>query len=282
MKILLMPNMDKPNARECSKQVIKRLCELEIEVLVCDRYANSLAGENVMFLEFFKALDDCDILITVGGDGTILHSTKHAVEVNKPLLGINVGRLGFMAGLEEFELSSLSRLKSGDFTVQERMLLSCIHYRQDGEITIYTALNDLVVSNGALSRMIELEVSCGGKPLTSTRADGLIFSTPTGSTAYALSAGGPVISPVVNCISLTPICPHSLFNRTVIFKDTDILTVRCAKGNRHTVYLTADGEDGAILNEGEYVEVKRSEKKAKLISLSDKSFYEILGDKFRL
>lgn len=282
MKVLLMPNMDKKSAKECCERVIDEFKKLDVDVLISDRYKGELLGINTVYTEFYKALDECDILIAVGGDGTILHSAKHAVEAGKPLLGINVGRLGFMAGLEEFELPLLAKLKSGEYTIQERMLLCCTHFKSGEPPITYTALNDFVISNGALSRMVELDVACDGKHMTSTRADGLIFSTPTGSTAYALSAGGPVVSPTINCIALTPICPHSLLNRTVIFKDTNVLTVTCSPKNRHAVYLTADGNDGATLSVGECVEVKKSEKTVKLISLSDKSFYHILSDKFRL
>lgn len=282
MKALIMPNIEKQNAKECCQNVIEEFKRLEIDVLMSEKYKGEIPAVNAVYLEFYKALEECDILIAIGGDGTILHSAKHAVEVDKPLLGINVGRLGFMAGLEEFELPLLAKLKEGAYNIQERMLLSCTHFKSGGESRVYNALNDIVVSNGTLSRIIELDVACDGKHMTSTRADGLIFSTPTGSTAYALSAGGPVISPTVNCISLTPICPHSLLNRTVIFKEDNVLTVSCSPKNRHTVYLTADGDDGAALEKGDCIEVRKSEKSVKLISLSDKSFYHILSDKFRL
>ncbi|MFZ2538280.1 MAG: NAD(+)/NADH kinase [Oscillospiraceae bacterium] len=281
MKAMVIPNLDKVNAKECTKKVIVELNSLSIDVLISDRHSEELSGIKACFVEFFDGIKSCDVVIAIGGDGTIIHAAKHAVEVDKPLLGINVGRLGFMAGIEMSELSQLLGLKNGSYSIEERMLLECVHITKNDENT-YLALNDVVVSNGALSRIIELDISCGDRQIITHRADGIILSTPTGSTAYALSAGGPVIEPSMNCISLTPICPHSLLSRTVIFKENSQITVRGSALNLHPIYITVDGEDGAKLEEQDSILVRRSEKTVKLITLNDKSFYEVLSNKFLL
>lgn len=281
MKAMIIPNLDKRNAKECTQQVISELNSLEIDVLISDRYAGDFEGVNARFVEFFGGIASCDVVIAIGGDGTIIHAAKHAVEVDKPLLGINVGRLGFMAGLEMSELSELSGLKDESYSIEKRMMLECVHVIENEENT-YLALNDVVVSNGALSRIVELDISCDGKKIITYRADGIIISTPTGSTAYALSAGGPVIEPSINCISLTPICPHSLLSRTVIFKKNSLLSVKGSPLNLHPIYITVDGVEGAMLKEQDSLSVHQSKKTVKLILLKDRSFYEVLSNKFLL
>lgn len=281
MRALIMPNLDKSGAALCVGRILDMLSDIGIAAVFDVRYEGCFPAGKSEYTDFFSALASCDIVIAVGGDGTMLHSAKHAVDADKPLLGINIGRLGFMAGLESDELNELSRLVSGDYRTTQRMLLSCKHKR-GGNITEYLALNDIVLSNGALSRMVELDVTCDGRPISRFRADGVIFSTPTGSTAYALSAGGPIVAPAVSCIGLTPICPHSLLNRTVMFGSESVLTVCNSPENRHPVYLTADGEEAVLMHADDIVEVSRSVKTLNLIRLNDKSFYEVLSEKFRL
>lgn len=281
MKAMIIPNLEKPTAKECTKEVADVLNKFGIEVLLCDYYNLILSDIKAQFLKYHEGINSCDVIIVIGGDGTIIHAAKHAVDSNKPLLGINVGRLGFMAGLEMSELSQLERLKDGNYNIEERMLLECVHHSSESQ-NKYLALNDIVVSNGALSRIVDLDISCDERYIMSYRADGVIISTPTGSTAYSLSAGGPIIEPSINCISLTPICPHSLLSRTVIFKKENVITVRGSKLNCHPIYITVDGETGANLKKQDFVEIRRSDKTVKLITLKDKSFYEVLSNKFLL
>jgi len=281
MKAFIMPNLDKKNASECTKKVIDKLNKLGVESMLDEKYRNIFEDCSAVFADFFAGIYEADFVIAIGGDGTIIHSAKHAVEYDKPLLGINVGRLGFMAGLEMDELPDLQGLVSKSYNIQKRMLLKCKHY-SDGVVNEYLALNDVVVSNGALSRIIDLDVLTNGKKIVSYRADGIILSTPTGSTAYALSAGGPIIEPSLNCISLTPICPHSLVTRTVIFSDEKTLVIRGSSLNLHPIYITVDGEQGARLEKEDYIEISKSQKKVKLICLNDKTFYEVLNQKFKL
>lgn len=276
-----MPNLDKPNAVACTQKVISRLIELEIIPTMDNRYQPYFLETEVEFADFYAAIYSTDVIIAIGGDGTIIHSAKHAVSYDKPLLGINVGRLGFMAGLEMSELHLLNRLVEEEYTIENRMMLKCLHYTKE-TVNEYLALNDVVISNGALSRIIDIEVLCNDNNVASYRADGVIFSTPTGSTAYALSAGGPIVEPVINSISMTPICPHSLVARTVIFSDDKVLMARSSEDNRHPIYITVDGDQGAKLEETDFVEIMKSPQTVKLINLNQKQFYEVINQKFKL
>lgn len=281
MKVLLTPNLDREHALENTLKIAARLLELGAHLEMDTRFQALVPIPKISFVPFYDALDSCDAVVAVGGDGTILHAAKHAVSRNKPLLGINMGRLGFMAGLEMGELGLLGRLVSGEYEIESRMMLDCTVTGGEGTQS-YLALNDIVISNGALSRIIDLDIYCEGRRLARYRADGVIFSTPTGSTAYALSAGGPIVEPSLPSIGFTPICPHALFNRTVLFSAERRLCVRPAKSNQNPVYLTVDGAQGAALTQEGAVEVRRSNQSVQLIRLKDRSFYEILSQKFRL
>lgn len=283
MKILIMPNLDKKNSGNVTNDIIKKLLELEFEVLMAERFFQPFEHLKITFGDFYELIEQCDLIITIGGDGTIIHTAKHAVCVDKPILGINAGRLGFMAGLEPHELDKLEKLKTGEYITQERMLIEATHYRarRNKEIRYYS-LNEVVIANGAVSSIIDLDIECDGKFLTNLLADGVIFSTPTGSTAYALSAGGPVICPQINAISMTTICSHSLLNRAMVFSDKNEFKIRVSKNNRALVYFTVDGDESEQLEDGDTIEIKKSSKTIKLINLHGRSFYEVLSEKFRL
>lgn len=280
MQVLLMPNLDKPNAVPAAKAVAEQLSALGVGALLDQRLRAVLPLPEARYVPFEEAAAGCDAILAIGGDGTILHAARHAVAADKPLLGVNVGRLGFMAGLELSELGLLKKLVDGSYQTEERMLLDCLHDSR-GKTKHTQALNDVVVSNGALSRMVDLDILCGGRELTSYRADGVIFSTPTGSTAYTLSAGGPIIDPAVSCICMTPICPHSLFSRTIMFSDRTVLCVRPSPIS-NPVYVTVDGRQGEELCRDDTLEIRRSKQVLRLIILKDRSFYETLSQKFKL
>ena len=215
MKAMIMPNFDKKNAVACTKTVCSKLMEYGVEPWMADSCKSKLDLSFVVYGDFYQQLQNCDLLIAIGGDGTIIHSAKHAVVFDKPILGINAGRLGFLAGLEQDELDYLQQLAACNYQIEERMMLEVVHHSEKGEIS-YFALNDAVISKGALARVIDLDIYCMNRYVSSYRADGIIFSTPTGSTAYALSAGGPIVEPAIDAIGMTPISPHSLFDRTIL------------------------------------------------------------------
>ena len=277
VKLLLMPNLDKKNVIECVQQVCKLLSP-KAELWMADiRREHFFDCEGLQFGNFDDLLSRCDFCIAIGGDGTIIHAAKHAVQKDKPVLGINLGRLGFLATLETGELKLLNKLETGDYVVEKRMMLSVVHRGREGEQT-YHALNDVVLSKGALARMIDLNISCQGKGVGAYRADGIIFSTPTGSTAYNLSAGGPVIDPTIDCITLTPVAPHSPFGRTIIFNEQSVILVTPARPEQE-IFLTVDGEQGIPIQMGDEVLISKSETSVKLINLTGKLFYQVLNDK---
>ena len=279
VNVFLIPNLEKANAVPCTLKAAAILSACGVQIMMENRYREVFLNTPAVFSAFRTCAEEADLFLAVGGDGTMIRSAKQAVQFDKPILGINAGRLGFMAGLEADELPLLSRLVSREYRIQKRMMLDCVHHAKTGDVS-YHALNDIVVSNGGLSRMVDINVSCAGARPISYRADGVILSTPTGSTAYALSAGGPLIDPSVNSIGLTAICPHSLMTRPAVFSPDTVLMVRPSPINRSPVYLTVDGNEGNELCAGEFIEVKQSERMVQLISLKDTGFYETLRKKF--
>ncbi|HAK61345.1 MAG TPA: NAD(+) kinase, partial [Nitrospiraceae bacterium] len=198
-----------------------------------------------------------------------------------PILGVNLGSLGFMAELSLDELyDHLEKVLLGRFEVEERMMLTASVIRSEKNVARYSVLNDAVINKGALARMVELEVSVNESHLTTIKSDGLIVATPTGSTAYSLSAGGPIIHPVIHCFVLTPICPHTLSNRPIALPDTVTVAVKLLSRSED-VALTLDGQTGFTLERNDRVEIKKSRYKLKLIKHPVKDYYEILRAKLK-
>lgn len=278
-RFMVVSNFGKANALACTKEVCRYLTELGAAVMMSEEAKKSCDCDYVEYGEFYSLMEEAEAVIAVGGDGTILHAAKHAVAYDRPVFGINAGRLGFLAGLEPDELNSLQRLVQGDYRTKTRMMLEVVHQR-GAECSSYLALNDVVLSKGAISRMVDLDIFCMDRFVSSYRADGVILSTPTGSTAYSLSAGGPIIDPDMNCITLTPISPHSLFDRTIVFSEHNRLMICPGQESETEIYLTVDGEQAVRVRQGDRVIVKKSQTTARLIDLTDKPFYEVLQDKF--
>lgn len=224
--------------------------------------------------EPLHAFTKSDVVIALGGDGTILHVAKHAALQGIAVLGVNIGRLGFIAGLEYSELEGIGRLCTGRYRTEERMMLE-VH----AEGMVWHALNDAVITKGALSRMIDVSVTCNGRFISNYRADGVVFSTPTGSTAYALSAGGPVVDPKLDSIGVTPLCPHSLISRSILFSPDAFLSARTRIAEDIEAYVAVDGQDIIRLTGKTPVEIQRSAVRARLIMLKDVSFYESISSK---
>ena len=193
-------------------------------------------------------------------------------------MGVNCGHLGFMAGLELDELSHLPALIEGRYTEERRMVLDVAVHAAEATRR-FTALNEVVISRGALSRMIELQVSNHGEPVVTYHADGVIVATPTGSTAYSLSAGGPIIDPALNALLMTPICPHSLFTRSMIFHEDACLSVTSPSADREEIFLTADSEEGMPVSGRDRIVVSRSPLEARLIKIKPVSFYGVINQK---
>lgn len=279
MKIMLLVNFDKKNALRCTEEVCDQLHQLNAEVLMKSDTRELFERPYISYGEFDAQLQSADVLIVIGGDGTIIHASKHAVEYGKPILGINAGRLGFLAGLEQCDIPKLEKLMAGEYTLESRMMLEAVHHQSSGQRT-YVALNDIVVSKGAVSRMVDLNVYCMDRFVSSYRADGVIFATPTGSTAYSLSAGGPIMEPNMHSIALTPISPHSLFDRTILFSPENELKVTHNLQGESEMYLTVDGEQAVKIERNDALVVRKSRMQVQMIQLSGKPFYEVLNEKF--
>ncbi|MEE1125532.1 MAG: NAD(+)/NADH kinase [Acutalibacteraceae bacterium] len=282
MIVAVITNTSKQKAVSFLPKVVDKLLSLNITPAMTESVKEKYySSESVTYYSTYDELaQNCDVIITIGGDGTIIHMARYAAEYNKPLLGINFGRVGFVATMEPDELDKLSHLLTGDYFCENRMLLKVTVENGNTKNELY-AINDAVIARGSLSRMMDLSVSVNDKKTCDYRADGLIFSTPTGSTAYSLSAGGPVICPDIECILLTPICPHSLFSRSVIFRSSDRLTVNTATGNNPAseAYLTVDGQHFLPLDDNTSVTIEKYEKSFTLISMDEKNFYTVLNNK---
>lgn len=221
----------------------------------------------------------CDLIIVLGGDGTMLKIAPKAAKHNVPVIGINLGRIGFMNEIETDEICLLDNIFTGNYKIKSRMMLNVEIIKENGEI-LYTgeALNDAVVTHGTLAKLIEIDVECDGVMITKYRADGVIAATPTGSTAYSMSAGGPIIDPYIECFCVTPICPHSLVNRPMIFSRGSVLDIT----NRNTnsdVYLTIDGQTNIKLDADSIVRIKKSDYEAKFIAIKKHGFFDVAREK---
>lgn len=278
MKIVLYPNFSKRYALQTALECCGILDDLGIEVLAADSCENEFAQKKfVRFGRIEDIVQECDIVIAIGGDGTILKASVFASSCEKPLLGINTGRLGFMATVERNELKNLSRLKTGDYVIEKRMMLDAALIRDNKIVSSQTALNDVVIAS-PYSKVTDYEVLTDGIVVSSMRSDGMVFATPTGSTAYALSAGGPILEPGTECIQLTPICPHSLFSRTMVFKADRSLEVRHKSGDE-TVYFSVDGKMSRAVGRNDRIIIKRSEKRVMLIDVKGHSFFDAVNNK---
>ncbi|MBQ7172198.1 MAG: NAD(+)/NADH kinase [Clostridia bacterium] len=221
---------------------------------------------------------DCAVLL--GGDGTILRAARYTVPAGCPMLGINLGRLGFMTELEPEEYRTLDRLSSGDYEIEKRMTLA-VSVAENGRrvSACEAALNDAVISCGAGRRLLDLSLACGDREVSLYRCDGLILSTPTGSTAYAMSAGGPVLDPLLRCLSVVPICPVSPAATPLVFAGDAVMTVKNRCEREESVLLTVDGRISVPVPRGASVECRVSPYTAKMIKLKDNRFFSVLKRK---
>lgn len=279
MIIAVNPNLTRENAIYVTKNVVAELKKLGAKIYLCDEFKDSLECLGVDFLTENELYDVCDVMIAIGGDGTIIHSAYQIAKRDKLILGINAGRLAFMAGLEEHELHLLKNLIDGNYEVDSRMMLRADLY-SDGELIDSTyCINDVVIARGTAFKMCDMSVRCNGRHVIDYYADGIIVSTPTGSTAYALSAGGPVIDPTIESISITPICTHSLFSRSMIFKPDSEIEISVKNPQIGEPLLSCDGSEAKKLSENNKVVIKKADFPAKFIRIKTDSFIDVLSQK---
>ncbi|MGN0491494.1 NAD(+)/NADH kinase [Ruminococcus sp.] len=281
MKTAVVVNLSKEEAISCAGEISLLMLSNNAEVFMLSECAPFYKGVKISFTDTIEELFKvCDIAITVGGDGTIIHAAKYAARFDKPLIGVNVGRLGFAADIEIDGISELTRILNGDYSVEERILFD-VEVIKNGVSKNYLAVNDAVIARGQLSKIIDLQVTLDDEEIAKYRADGLLFSTPTGSTAYSLSAGGPIIAPQLDCILMTPVCPHSLFSRSVIFSGNSVLTVSVKIPTECCCVLTIDGEKNVDILAEDTVKIRKSDLKLKFVSINKRNFYRKLNEKLK-
>ena len=276
MNIALIANLEKDLGLKISSDIAQYLKSKGAVVYADLSIDGAITGEKSEIIQL------CDVFITVGGDGTILKVVKDAYLFDKPILAVNLGKIGYMASMEPSEYSKFDLLISGNYKYQYRSALS-VSVR-NSELNIFEnviAMNDAVISHGNWTQIMNIDLLCNDKFITSYRADGLIFATPTGSTAYSLSAGGPIIDTELEIIEVTPICAHSFNGRSILFKDTSVLEAISATGHGSGAYLTIDGLENYKLDTDDIVTVKLAEKKIRTITFDDDSFYNILSKKIK-
>ncbi len=276
MKAALYPNFQKKNALSCAREACDVLTSAGIEVYVSEEFRNEFSDKTaVKYEDISISAKNADVVIAIGGDGTILRCAKYLMGTQTKLLGINTGTLGFMAGLEADQLDKLNLLTTGEYETSERMTLDV--KSSDGRV--YTALNDICAKTKN-SKICDFEVYAGGYLIGKYRADGVLFSTPSGSTAYALSAGGPIIEPDLECIEMTLICPHSLFSRATLFSAERTLCFKDTTPDKTRVMsVSIDGESHIELIDGESIEICKGRHKISFIDLIGNSFHESLCKK---
>ncbi|MBQ7089395.1 MAG: NAD(+)/NADH kinase [Clostridia bacterium] len=273
MRIAVVPNQVKSENDALTRTVARQLAQLGANVRVVCAESNLPTAAQLT-----EALTDCDLAVAIGGDGTIVHVAKAAAVAGCPVLGINAGHVGFLAGLEADELAALPALLDGTYTVDRRALLEVTVHTDGGDVTRYV-MNEATVSRGSLSRLVEVTVRADDGEVLSCRGDGVIIATPTGSTAYSLSAGGPVVDPSVDCVLLTPVCPHSLESRPRIWPADVTLTATAEAADGAPAYVTVDGEENILLRPTDTVIIRRADHSVRLVQLRRDSFYQRLRRK---
>ncbi len=245
-----------------------------------DLQEHKLKGD-LAYYDRDELCEGADLLFVLGGDGTFLSGTHAAILHGTAVMGINLGGLGFLTEINATELEGLlPRVVRKELPIEKRFLLRASLYRQKKKIGMWMVLNDVVIHKGTLARIIDLTAYKNDSLVTNYKADGLIISTPTGSTAYSLSAGGPIVEPGVNCVVLTPICPHTLTNRPLMLHSLNKLCVRLDNSNG-VVYLTLDGQTGVEMQEGDEVEVQVMPEQLNMVKSPTKDYFEVLRTKLK-
>ena len=283
MKIVVSPNPYRDKQFKHARQACQILKEAGAEVSLCLPFDVDRSFEipsDLRFREIQKEIRTADMLICFGGDGTILHSSKIATEHGLPILGVNIGTMGFIAELEASEIELLRKIPQGDYTVEPRTMLDVSVV--SGKQTLFheTALNDAVITKGAIARVIQIGISCDGVDATAFSGDGVIVCTATGSTAYSMSAGGPIMEPSAKNLLITPICAHAMLAKSIVVGPQRVIGIRTGKIGRHNAFLSVDGGRAFRLSPGDITTITSSSQITQLVRLKDTSFFEILNHKF--
>ena len=283
-KVILTPNPYRDKGFQTVRTAMEILKDAGVDVRLCLPFEVDRTYElprDLRFSRLDRELNSSDLVSCFGGDGTILHMAKAATRHNLPFLGVNIGTMGFMAELESTELSELARLASDDYSIDSRMMLDVTVQRDRDIIYHDICLNDAVLTKGAVARIVHLSVHCDGVQAMECSGDGLIIATPTGSTAYSLSAGGPIVEPEAHNILITPICAHDMGSRCIVASPKRIITAELTRNSRRNAFLSVDGGKAIRLNLGDITTVRKSDLETKLIRLKKHSFYDVVNSKFK-
>lgn len=284
-KIILTPNPYRDKNFQTVREAAQILKSVGMDVRLCLPFEVDRSYDLPKDLRFFRLdreLSTASAVVCFGGDGTILHMAKAATRHGIPILGVNIGTMGFMAELENTELDQLARLQSGDYTIDSRMMLDVTVHRDRDIIFHDICLNDVVITKGAVARIVNLFVKCDNVQALEFGGDGVIVATPTGSTAYSLSAGGPIVEPDAHSILVTPICAHDVASRCIVASDKRTITVALTKNARRNAFLSVDGGKALRMNLGDTATIRKSDLSTKLIRLKDRSFFDVVNMKFRI
>ena len=282
--VILAPNPYRDKNFQTVREAQRILKNAGVQAKVCLPFEIDRSYElprDIRFCRLDRELPNAEMVVCFGGDGTILHMAKAATRKGIPLLGVNVGTMGFMAELECAEMGRLARLATGDYTIDTRMMLD-VTIQRDRDIVFHDiCLNDVTITKGAVGRIVYLNVKCDGVTALECGGDGMIISTPTGSTAYNLSAGGTVVEPDARNILLTPICAHDINSRCIVVSDKRTVAVQMTQNARRNCFLSVDGGKAIRVNMGDTVIIKKSHLETKLVRLNERNFYDVLNSKFR-
>ena len=283
-RVILTPNPYRDKGFQTVRKAAEVLKEVGIETRIClpfDVDKTFDLPKDIHFYRLDREIRNADLAICFGGDGTILHMAKTATRIGIPVLGVNIGTMGFMAELESSELDKLRCLATGEYTLDKRMMLDVTVLRDRDIIFHDICLNDVVITKGAVARIVHLTVECDGVKAMECGGDGVIVATPTGSTAYSLSAGGPIVEPEASNILITPICAHDVASRCIVASDRRVITVNLSQNARRNAFLSVDGGKALRLNMGDVATVKKSTLQTQLLRIKDRSFYDVVSTKFK-
>ena len=284
-RVILTPNPYRDKNFKTVREAMEILQQAGVEARVCLPFEVDRTFDlprDIHFCRLDRELPKASAVICFGGDGTILHMAKAATRFGLPILGVNIGTMGFMAELEATELQELRKLSTGDYSIDSRMMLDVTVMRDREIIFKDICLNDAAITKGAIARIVHLAVKCDGVQAMECGGDGVIVATPTGSTAYSLSAGGPIVEPEANSILVTPVCAHDVASRCIVVSDKRAVTVGMTQNARRNAYLSVDGGRTLRMNMGDVATIRKSNLCTKLVRLKDRSFFDVVNMKFRI
>ncbi len=278
-KAIVLPNILKDPSLRVTSTVVNKLIGLDVEVYLSEEYRHN----NILGVTYYSELpSDADLIIVIGGDGSVIDASRLSLQLELPLLGINIGKVGYLATLDPERLELLSSVVEGKVSTEEKMLLIAEKHSSDGRLlkSDRLAVNDVVICHDSYLGISEIKLENGRGDVVQYRADGIILATPAGSTAYSLSAGGPIISHGLDSITVTPICPHSFFNRSIVYGADERITI--TNMAETSLNISIDARLFDVLKKGESCTVYKSERRLKMINLEDTNLFSTLSKKIKL